>query len=280
MLWAQGKTNAAVCLERLWDDVAKQHELDILCAYPASNFPSGKDERDPDYPEVLQQLTSTKGIDFIFEEASELGPTTAEDVGLPLGGYLDVDQSREHRQEFGIAKDTSRSSPLDPCRSRESLCWHMVAEHRKRELLWLQRIEAHQFKRALLICGIAHMLSFSYRLMDRGYEIEAVLYEPRWTERTAPSGPSLLLNTLAATEPISAPARAPNPCVPMTRTESADARSGEKCFSALWPKLFSARLHVRFAAPYAVRRKVEEEHQPENVAAKLAFARSGDETFG
>jgi len=28
-----------------WDDVAKQHELDILCAYPASNFPGGKDER-------------------------------------------------------------------------------------------------------------------------------------------------------------------------------------------------------------------------------------------
>jgi len=41
MLWAQGKTNAAVRLERLWDDVAKQHELDILCAYPASNFPAG-----------------------------------------------------------------------------------------------------------------------------------------------------------------------------------------------------------------------------------------------
>jgi hypothetical protein len=38
MLWAQGKTNAAVRLERLWDDVAKQHELDILRAYPASTF--------------------------------------------------------------------------------------------------------------------------------------------------------------------------------------------------------------------------------------------------
>jgi hypothetical protein len=29
MLWAQSKTNAAVRLERLWDDVAKQDELDI-----------------------------------------------------------------------------------------------------------------------------------------------------------------------------------------------------------------------------------------------------------
>jgi len=45
MPWAQGKINADVRLERLWDDVAKQHELDLLCAYPASNFPGEKEER-------------------------------------------------------------------------------------------------------------------------------------------------------------------------------------------------------------------------------------------
>ena len=56
MLWAQGKTNAAVRLERLWDDVAKQHELDILCAYPASNFPGGKDERAFNACEIKKQL--------------------------------------------------------------------------------------------------------------------------------------------------------------------------------------------------------------------------------
>jgi DNA-binding NarL/FixJ family response regulator len=44
-LWAEGKTDAAVWLERLWEDVAKEHELDILCAYEASSFPGGKDER-------------------------------------------------------------------------------------------------------------------------------------------------------------------------------------------------------------------------------------------
>src|SRR5690349_4051492 len=43
MLWAEGKINAAVRLERLRDDVAKQHELDILCAYPASDLPAGED---------------------------------------------------------------------------------------------------------------------------------------------------------------------------------------------------------------------------------------------
>jgi hypothetical protein len=135
---------------------------------------------DPDYPEVLQQLTSTKHIDFVFEEASELGPTIAAHVGAALGGYLDIDPGREWRPEFGIAKDTSQSCALDPRHSRESLCWHLLAEHRKRELLWLQRIENQAFKRGLFICGIAHMLSVSYRLLERGYETEAVLYEPRF----------------------------------------------------------------------------------------------------
>jgi hypothetical protein len=33
ILWAQGKVDAAVQLERLWDDIAKTYELDILCGY-------------------------------------------------------------------------------------------------------------------------------------------------------------------------------------------------------------------------------------------------------
>jgi DNA-binding NarL/FixJ family response regulator len=44
-LWAEGKTDAAVWVERLWDDLGKAHELDILCAYPSSGFPGGKDAR-------------------------------------------------------------------------------------------------------------------------------------------------------------------------------------------------------------------------------------------
>jgi CheY-like chemotaxis protein len=32
-LWAQGKADAAIQLERLWDDIAKTYELDILCGY-------------------------------------------------------------------------------------------------------------------------------------------------------------------------------------------------------------------------------------------------------
>jgi hypothetical protein len=44
-LWAQGKQDAAVWLERLWDDLAKQHQLDILCAYSSNTLHESKHER-------------------------------------------------------------------------------------------------------------------------------------------------------------------------------------------------------------------------------------------
>jgi len=33
-VWADGKVEAAIQLEQLWDDVAKSRKMDILCAYP------------------------------------------------------------------------------------------------------------------------------------------------------------------------------------------------------------------------------------------------------
>jgi DNA-binding NarL/FixJ family response regulator len=33
ILWAQGKADAAIRLERLWDQIARTHDMDILCGY-------------------------------------------------------------------------------------------------------------------------------------------------------------------------------------------------------------------------------------------------------
>jgi DNA-binding NarL/FixJ family response regulator len=33
-LWAEGKTDAAIRLEQLCDDLATTHDVDILCSYP------------------------------------------------------------------------------------------------------------------------------------------------------------------------------------------------------------------------------------------------------
>jgi hypothetical protein len=37
-LWAQGKANAAVPVEHLWDEIARTQEVDILCGYVLNSF--------------------------------------------------------------------------------------------------------------------------------------------------------------------------------------------------------------------------------------------------
>ena len=43
MLWEQGKIEAALQIERLWDEFARTHDLDILCGYMLSSFPRGQE---------------------------------------------------------------------------------------------------------------------------------------------------------------------------------------------------------------------------------------------
>jgi DNA-binding NarL/FixJ family response regulator len=42
-LWAEGKPDAAIRLEQLWDQMAKTYDLDILCGYPLSSFHRAQD---------------------------------------------------------------------------------------------------------------------------------------------------------------------------------------------------------------------------------------------
>jgi len=41
-LWAEGKTDAAIVLEQLFNELAKHHEMDILCIYP---LPDAEDDK-------------------------------------------------------------------------------------------------------------------------------------------------------------------------------------------------------------------------------------------
>ena len=45
LLWAQGRADAAIQLEHLWDEIAKSHGLDVLCAYPLASFQGGVGSR-------------------------------------------------------------------------------------------------------------------------------------------------------------------------------------------------------------------------------------------
>jgi CheY-like chemotaxis protein len=38
MLWAQGKADAAIRLEELWNEIARSYDIDILCGYPLESL--------------------------------------------------------------------------------------------------------------------------------------------------------------------------------------------------------------------------------------------------
>jgi len=38
LLWVQGKADAAIQLEHLWDEIAKSYGISVLCGYPLGSF--------------------------------------------------------------------------------------------------------------------------------------------------------------------------------------------------------------------------------------------------
>jgi hypothetical protein len=44
VLWADGKADAAIRVEQLWDEVGKTFGVDILCGYALSSFRGEEDE--------------------------------------------------------------------------------------------------------------------------------------------------------------------------------------------------------------------------------------------
>jgi hypothetical protein len=44
-LWAEGKIDDAMRIERVCDDLAKTHDVDVLCAYPLGTFAAEQDEQ-------------------------------------------------------------------------------------------------------------------------------------------------------------------------------------------------------------------------------------------
>jgi hypothetical protein len=41
----QGNAETAIRVEHLWDEIAKSHGLDVLCAYPLASFQGGDGSR-------------------------------------------------------------------------------------------------------------------------------------------------------------------------------------------------------------------------------------------
>jgi hypothetical protein len=120
---------------------------------------------------VLIEDLIRDGVDFVFEEVSGRGPSIAEDLAnsmLQPGHYLDVDPRPDERPRYGIARVTGGGGPVDPGNSEDIYESSMVDEQRKREELWVQRIRAQKFEKGLVVVGLAHGLSLSFRLISAG----------------------------------------------------------------------------------------------------------------
>jgi hypothetical protein len=102
-------------------------------------------------------------VDFVFEKASELGPSTAENltnVVLGAGYYLNFDPPSKERGKFGIAAQTGGGYPIDlfqrvePGVYADTVEFSILAEQQKREKLWAKRVVEQPFTKGIAICGV------------------------------------------------------------------------------------------------------------------------------
>lgn len=134
---------------------------------------------DPMYVALLEKLMLSEGVDFIFEEASGLGPTIAEKLALdrlPFGHYVDIDPARNDRPAFGIPANSSEPHMIGEPPSVGFANWQILSVHSLREELWLKRIQQRQFQSGLVIVGLVHLLSFAYRLQAANFSVQAINY--------------------------------------------------------------------------------------------------------
>jgi hypothetical protein len=120
------------------------------------------------YEDTVESCIRTGRIDFVFEEAAGRSPSIAEDHANSLlgpGHYLDVDRRDE---------PSLHSGPRPIC----GLTAVSVGQCRKREGVWFERMNGEDFKKALLICGVGHSLSFAFRLQDAGFNVELCQHLP------------------------------------------------------------------------------------------------------
>jgi hypothetical protein len=134
---------------------------------------------DPIYVALLNKLMTSEGVDFVFEEASGLGPTLAEKLTLEelgFGRYLDIDPARGEGAEFGISVSSSEPNMIGSPPKVGFANWQLLEVHAKREELWMKRMQQREFESALVICGLVHLLSFSFRLQTAKFSVQAIDY--------------------------------------------------------------------------------------------------------
>jgi hypothetical protein len=111
-----------------------------------------------------------------------LGPTTAERLAAEILGnahYLDVDPPIQKRKDLNFPAASNQPYMVGIPPDAGFANWQSVKVHEARERFWLQTMQAKEFGNWLIICGIAHMLSFAFRLQAASFEVKPIDYLPR-----------------------------------------------------------------------------------------------------
>jgi hypothetical protein len=129
---------------------------------------------DPGYAQAISTIISERSIDFVFEEASGCGPSTAQTLTESLKSvrYLDIDPHPSVRHEHGIVDAAGQPFPENISANAR------VEEQNQREQFWCNRIAEQEFKNGLVICGFAHTLSLVFRLRSAGFGLQYDWYLP------------------------------------------------------------------------------------------------------
>ena len=141
---------------------------------------------DPDYDVLVRYRVQEYYIDYIFEEVSGRGPTTAGKMQRPGLGYLDVDPNEAERKALQIPESTllgesfefyEKNDALRPDPSPRAL-YNQAVPVLRREEVWLKRINNETFTNGLMICGAAHTFSAALRLGIAGFSVDVIIYLP------------------------------------------------------------------------------------------------------
>jgi PAS domain S-box-containing protein len=73
LLWAEGRTEAAIEVERLWNELAKKHSFALHCAYPIQGF--GSEQLEESLLKICAEHTGSMRDGVLHEFASDVGPS-------------------------------------------------------------------------------------------------------------------------------------------------------------------------------------------------------------
>jgi hypothetical protein len=79
--------------------------------------------------------------------------------------------SPSEREKLGIGA-TGTGFPVEPMVSLDVVEIAWPAPNKMREEMWVKEVQSHDFETALAICGLAHALSFTFRLIEAGINVE------------------------------------------------------------------------------------------------------------